>query len=205
VDLGRYGLLSLTMKQFRKNLLMADAELPQAFFHVLALAEARRIQDVENEVRHSRERRNDGDDLCTALGVLVNDAGSLTYPFGATDRSPAELHDNETHGNLGTVREVATVVVQHADMKRGKTLGSVTGSRFPRYRGAMSAMTRALSLRNPGQPTAKGGLARKSQAGIGLLLADKLAVDVDVIQHNDAGAGFWAILQNQVNALYLGP
>ena len=47
-----------------------------------------------------------------------------------------------------------------------------------------------------------GEPARASQVA-GLLFPDQLAVEVDIVEDNHAGARFRAIIQNQVNALHL--
>src|ERR1700756_734328 len=47
-----------------------------------------------------------------------------------------------------------------------------------------------------------GSPARSSWLVLGLLLADERAVDVDVVQHDHAGAGFRPAVENKVDALH---
>ncbi len=97
MHIGRDCLSGLALKQFGHNLLVPLAQLAQALFHHLAIAEACGIQHAQNEVGYLRQGRHHHDDLVAALGVPLHNTGSLADSFGVADRCPAELHHSETH------------------------------------------------------------------------------------------------------------
>ena len=124
-------------------------------------------------------------------------------------------------------RELLTLVVQHAEAKSGKgvTVSVLTSDitaghtalvgrgRRPRLPGGAKPRCFAdasdafgsgmVCAKNPDQPATEASWSGAEWAGLGLLLADDLPVDVDVIQHHDAGAGFRSAVMDKVDALHL--
>jgi hypothetical protein len=120
-----------------------------------------------------------------------------------------------------------TLVVQHAEAKSGKrvTVSVLTSDvtaghtalarrgRRPRLPGGAKLCCIAgasdgfgsgmVCTKNPDQPATEASWSGGEWAGLGLLLADDLPVDVDVIQHHDAGAGFRSAVMDKVDALHL--